>query len=121
MAPYADGFVIPILKTNLAKYRRIASKAGKVWMEHGALAYYECVGDDLTPKGVVATFPRTVKVKPGETVIFSWILYRSRAHRDSVNKKVMADPRLADMMDPKDSPIDMKRMVMGGFKVLVEG
>ena len=90
-------------------------------MAHGALAYYECVGDDMTPEGVIATFPRTVKVKPGETVLFSWILYRSRAHRDSVNKKVMADPRLAKMMDPKKSPFDMKRMVVGGFKVLVEG
>ncbi|MFZ1686591.1 MAG: DUF1428 domain-containing protein [Flavobacteriales bacterium] len=121
MARYADGFVIPIPKKNLAKYRRIATKSGKVWMEHGALAYYECVGDDLTPPGIVATFPRTVKVKAGETVVFSWVLYRSRAHRDSVMKKVMADPRLADMMDPKHPPFDMKRMVMGGFKVLVEG
>ena len=121
MARYADGFVIPIPEKNLAEYRRIATKAGKVWMEHGALAYYECAGDDMTPEGVIATFPRTVKVKPGETVLFSWILYRSRAHRDSVNKKVMADPRLAKMMDPKKSPFDMKRMVVGGFKVLVEG
>jgi uncharacterized protein YbaA (DUF1428 family) len=121
MAGYADGFVIPIPQKKLAQYRRIAGKAGKVWMEHGALAYYECVGDDLTPQGVVATFPRMVKGKPGETVIFSWILYRSLAHRNSVMKKVMADPRLATMMDPKDPPFDMKRMVMGGFKVMVEG
>lgn len=121
MAPYADGFVIPLPEKNLAKYRRIAAKAGKVWMEHGALAYYECAGDDLTPAGIVTTFPRMAKVKPGETVIFSWILYRSRAHRNSVIKKVMADPRLADLMDPKDSPFDMKRMAMGGFKVIVEG
>ena len=121
MAQYVDGFVIPLPEKNLAEYRRIATKAGKVWMEHGALAYFECVGDDLAPEGVVATFPRTVKAKSGETVIFSWIVYRSRAHRDSVMKKVMADPRLATMMDPKNPPFDMKRMVMGGFKVLVEG
>lgn len=121
MAGYADGFVIPIPKKNLAKYRRIASKSGKVWMEHGALAYFECVGDDLSPQGIVATFPRAVKAKAGETVLFSWVLYRSRAHRNSVMKKVMDDPRLVDMMDPKAMPFDMKRMVMGGFKVLVEG
>lgn len=120
MAHYADGFVIPIPKKNLAQYRRIATKAGKVWREYGALAYFECVGDDLEPEGIVATFPRTVKTRPGETVIFSWIVYRSRAHRDSVMKKVMADPRLAKMMDPKKPPFDMKRMVAGGFKVLVE-
>src|SRR5690606_28171302 len=121
MARYADGFVIPVPQKKLAQYRRIATKAGKVWMEHGALAYYECVGDDLTPEGFVTTFPKMAKLKPGETVIFSGILYRSRAHRNSVMRKVMADPRLATMMDPKDPPFDMKRMAMGGFKVLVEG
>ena len=120
MAHYVDGFVIPLPRKKLAQYRRIASKAGKVWREHGALAYFECTGDDLKPKGVVATFPRMLRTKPGETVVFSWIVYRSRAHRDSVNKKVMADPRLADMMDPKASPFDVKRMVYGGFNVLVE-
>ena len=121
MAHYVDGFVIPMLKKNLAAYRRMASKSGKIWMEHGALAYFECVGDDLAPEGVIATFPRTVKARPGETVIFSWIVYRSRAHRNSVIKKVLSDPRLAAMMDPRKSPFDVKRMVMGGFKVLVEG
>lgn len=121
MAHYVDGFVIPLPKKNLAAYRRMASRSGKVWMEHGALAYFECVGDDLTPEGVVATFPRTVKTKPGETVIFSWVVYRSRAHRASVVKKVLSDPRLAKLMDPNKSPFDVKRMVMGGFKVMVEG
>lgn len=121
MAKYVDGFVIPLPEKNLAAYRRMASKAGKVWMDHGALSYFECVGDDLTPEGVIATFPRAAKTKPGETVIFSWIVYRSRAHRNSVIKKVLADPRLATMMDPKKSPFDVKRLVMGGFKVVVEG
>ncbi|MGB3525014.1 MAG: DUF1428 domain-containing protein [Flavobacteriales bacterium] len=119
MAKYVDGFVIPLPEKNLPEYRRIAAKAGKVWMELGALAFFECVGDDLTPEGIKATFPRAARTKPGETVIFSWIVYRSRAHRDSIMKKVMADPRLAKLMDP--SPFDMKRMVTGGFKVLVEG
>lgn len=121
MAPYVDGFVIPIPQKNLAGYRRMATKAKQVWMEHGALAYYECVGDDLTPPGFVNTFPRMAKLKAGETVLFSWILYRSRTHRNSVMRKVLADPRLEKLMDPKDPPFDMKRMVMGGFKVIVEG
>jgi uncharacterized protein YbaA (DUF1428 family) len=117
--PYVDGFVLPIPRKNLQAYRRMAQKAGKVWREHGALEYRECVGDDLDVKGV-KTFPRQIKPKPGETVVFSWIVYRSRAHRDQVNKKVMKDPRLASMMDEKSMPFDMKRMVYGGFKVLVE-
>ncbi|MEO8589352.1 MAG: DUF1428 domain-containing protein [Flavobacteriales bacterium] len=121
MARYADGSVIPLPKKKLAEYRRRATLAAKVWMEHGALSYFECVGDDLAPTGIVATFPRAAKAKPTETVIFSWIVYRSRAHRASVIKKVMADPRLAKMMDPKKSPFDVKRMVYGGFTVLVEG
>jgi uncharacterized protein YbaA (DUF1428 family) len=119
MARYVDGFVLPIPKNKLEVYRRIAQKAGKVWKDHGALEYVECVGDDLHPKGM-KTFPRLVKPRPGETIVFSWIVYRSRAHRDRVNAKVMNDPRLAAMMDPKAMPFDVKRMAYGGFKVLVE-
>jgi len=116
---YVDGFVLPVPRKNLQVYRRMARKAGKVWREHGALEYRECVGDDLNIKGV-KTFPLQIRPKPGETVMFSWIVYRSRAHRDRVNAKVMKDPRLAKMMDPKAMPFDSKRMVYGGFKVLVE-
>jgi uncharacterized protein YbaA (DUF1428 family) len=115
---YVDGFVLPIPKKNLQAYRRLAQKAGKIWREHGALEYRECAGDDLAVKMGVP-FPRTVKLKPGETVVFSWIAYKSRAHRDSVNKKVMKDPRLANM-DMKAMPFDIKRMVYGGFKTLVD-
>ena len=117
--PYADGFVLPVPKKNLQAYRRIAQKAGKIWREHGALEYRECAGDDLDVKFGVP-FTRTIKVKPGETVVFSWIVYKSRAHRDQVNAKVMKDPRLAKMVDPKAMPFDVKRMVYGGFKVLVD-
>jgi uncharacterized protein YbaA (DUF1428 family) len=116
---YVDGFLLPVPKKNLQVYRRIAQQAGKVWREHGALEYRECVGDDLKTKMGVP-FPRTVKVKPGETVVFSWIVYKSRAHRDSVNAKVMKDPRIAKMMDMKSMPFDVKRMAYGGFNVLVE-
>jgi uncharacterized protein YbaA (DUF1428 family) len=113
---YVDGFVIPVPKRKLQAYRRLSQKAGKVWREHGALDYKECVGDDV--KGVL--FPRAVKARRGEAVVFSWILYRSRAHRDRVNAKVMKDPRLAKMMEPNAMPFDVKRMAYGGFKVLVE-
>ena len=113
---YVDGFVLPLPKKNIAAYRRIASKAGKVWREHGALEYRECVGDDLAVK-MAASFPRSVKVKPGETVVFAWIVYKSRAHRDRVNAKVMKDPRMA--IPPEPMPFDIKRMMYGGFKVLV--
>ena len=115
---YVDGFVLPIPRKNLPAYKRLARKAGKVWRDHGAIDYKECVGDDLNVKMGVP-FPRQVKVKPGETVVFSYIVYRSRAHRDRVNKKVMKDPRLADEMDPKSMPFDVKRMVYGGFRVLI--
>ncbi len=115
---YVDGFVIPMPKRHLGLYRRLALKAGKVWREHGALEYYECAGDDLNIKGV-RTFIQQIKPKPGETVVFSWIVYKSKAHRDRVNAKVMKDPRLAKMMEPGAMPFDMKRMVYGGFKVLV--
>lgn len=116
---YVDGFVIPIAKKNLPVYKRIASKAGKVWIEHGALEYRECTGDDLNIKMGVP-FPRLAKAKKGETVIFSWIVYKSKKHRDSVNAKVMKDPRLASMMNEKAMPFDMKRMTYGGFNTLVD-
>jgi len=116
---YVDGYVIPVPKKNLRAYMKIAQKAGEIWREHGALEYCESAGDDLAPKWG-AHFPKLVKVKPGETVVFSWIVYKSRAHRDRVNAKVMKDPRLSEMMDPKDMPFDIKRMVYGGFKILVD-
>jgi uncharacterized protein YbaA (DUF1428 family) len=97
---YVDGFVVPVPTSKLAAYRRMARKAGKVWREHGALEYRECIADDVKP-GKVTSFPQSVKLKPDETVVFSWIVYKSRAHRDSVNAKVMKDPRLAAMMDPR--------------------
>lgn len=119
LMPYVDGFVLPVPRKNLPTYRRMSRRAGKVWREHGALQYWECSGDDLKVKGM-ASFTRTVRLKPGETVVFAWIMFKSRAHRDRVNAKVMKDPRLANMMDPKSMPFDSKRMVYGGFKVLVE-
>jgi len=119
MARYVDGFVLPMPKKNVKLYRRIAQKAGRVWREHGALEYRECVGDDLKPKGVMP-FPRLARSKPGETVVFSWIVYKSKADRDRVNAKVMKDPRIAKMMGPDSMPFDVKRMAYGGFKVLVD-
>ncbi|MBN1205486.1 MAG: DUF1428 domain-containing protein [Myxococcaceae bacterium] len=116
---YVDGFVVPVPKKNLQAYRRMAQKAGKIWKEHGALEYIECIGDDVKP-GKLTSFPQSVKLKPDEIVVFSWIVYKSRAQRDRINKKVMADPRLASMMDPKSVPFDSKRMFYGGFKTLVE-
>jgi uncharacterized protein YbaA (DUF1428 family) len=120
MAHYVDGFVLPVPKKKLAAYRRMARTAGKVWRDHGALAFRECVADDVKV-GKWTSFPRSVKLKPGETVVFSWIIYKSRAHRDRINAKVMKDPRLAKMMDPKAMPFDGKRMIWGGFTTLVEG
>ena len=117
---YVDGYIVPVPKKNLAAYRRMAQKAGKVWRDHGALEFVECVADDVKP-GKHTSFPQSVKLKSGETVVFSWIVFKSRGHRDRVNAKVMKDPRLADMMDPKAMPFDGKRMFWGGFKVLVEG
>ena len=116
--PYVDGFVVPVPKKNLKAYRGMARKAGKVWREHGALDFREWVADDVK-MGKWTSFPRSVKLKPGETVIFSWIVYKSRAHRDRVNAKVMKDPRLADMMDLKSMPFDGKRLIFGGFKKLI--
>ena len=117
--PYVDGFVLPIQKRNVAAYRRMARKAGKIWREHGALEFRECVGDDLKVKMGVP-FPRRIRTKPGETVVFSWIVFRSRAHRDRVNARVMKDPRLEKMMESTPMPFDAKRMLYGGFKVLVD-
>lgn len=116
---YVDGFVLPVPKKNLPAYRRIATKAGKIWMDHGALQYAESVADDVKP-GKLTSFPRSVKLRSGEVVLFSWIVFKSRSHRDRVNAKVMKDPRLADMMDPKAMPFDMKRMIYGGFRILVD-
>ncbi len=119
MARYVDGFVVPVPTANLEAYKRIARKAGKIWKEHGALEYIECAGDDVKP-GKLTSFPQSVKLKPDETVVFSWIVYASRKQRDAINAKVMADPRLEAMMDPKAMPFDMKRMFFGGFKTIVE-
>lgn len=116
---YVDGFVLPVPRKNLAAYRKLAQQAGKIWREHGALEYRECVGDDLDVKCGVP-FPRGIKVRPGETVVFSWITYKSRAHRDRVNAKVACDPRLAGMCGAGAMPFDLKRMLYGGFRVLVD-
>jgi uncharacterized protein YbaA (DUF1428 family) len=118
MARYVDGFVLPVPKRNVDAYRRMARKAGKIWREHGALEYTECVADDV-PMGKVTSFPRSVKLKRGETVVFAWIAFRSRAHRDRVNAKVMSDPRVADM-SAKAMPFDAKRMIYGGYEVIVD-
>jgi uncharacterized protein YbaA (DUF1428 family) len=116
---YIDGFVLPVPKKNVKAYVRLAQKAGKIWREYGALEYRECVGDDLTVK-MGLPFPRLAKLKPGETVVFSWIVYKSRSHRDRVNAKAMKDPRLKGMCDEKAMPFDIKRMSYGGFKILVD-
>ena len=116
---YVDGFLLVVPKKKIAAYKSLARKAGKIWREHGALEYRECVGDDLNVK-MALPFPKQMKLKPGETAVFSWIVYKSRAHRDKVNAKVMADKRLSGPSMPKEMPFDMKRMAYGGFKTLVE-
>lgn len=116
---YVDGFVLAVPKKNLNAYRRLAKKAGNIWREHGALEYRECAGEDLKVTFGVP-FPRLAKAKPGETVVFSWIVFKSRVHRDRVNAKAMKDPRLTGMCDSKSMPFDVKRMAYGGFKVLVD-
>src|SRR5262245_64359203 len=116
---YVDGFVLPVPKKKLAAYRRMARKAGKVWMEYGALQFRECVADDVKP-GKPTSFPRSVKLKPGETVFFSYIVYKSRRDRDRINKKVMSDKRITGSMDAKSMPFDARRMIYGGFKTLVD-
>ena len=115
---YVDGFVVPVPKKKVQAYRRLAQKAGKIWREHGALDFKECIAEDVKV-GKLTSFPRSVKLKPSETVVFSWITYKSRAHRDRVNAKVMKDKRIAGM-DPKDMSFDGKRMIYGGFKMIVE-
>ena len=115
---YVDGFVVPVPKRKLQAYWRMARTAGKVWREHGALEYIESVADDVKP-GKHTSFPQSVKLKSGETVVFAYIVYKSRAHRDRVNKKVMSDPRLAKMMSGQNMPFDGKRMIYGGFKVML--
>lgn len=119
MSTYIDGFVIPLRKDKIEEYREIARKAGDIWREHGALEYYEFIGDDLDVPDMVS-FPQLTNIGPDETVIFSWILYRSKEHRDEVNAKVFADPRLTESMNPENSPFDCKRMSCGGFKLLVK-
>lgn len=115
---YVDAFVIPVPKKKLALYRKMARFGCKLWMEHGALDYKECVGHDLKAPWALG-FPKGIRTKAGETVVFSWILYKSKAQRDQVNKKVMKDPRMEQFMDPKKMPFDTKRMLYGGFSVLV--
>jgi uncharacterized protein YbaA (DUF1428 family) len=119
MANYVDGFVIPVPKRNIAAYRRMAQAAAKIWMEHGALEYRECVGDDLKTD-MAMSFPRGIKSKPRETVVFSWVVFKSRAHRDRANARIMKDPRIAKMMEGKEMPFDCKRMLYGGFKIIVQ-
>lgn len=115
---YVDAFVVPVPKRNLESYRELARKMGSIWREYGALEYHECVADDVK-SGEVTSFPQAVKLKDDETVVFSWIIYKSRAQRDEVNSKVMSDPRMKDM-DPKSLPFDGKRMFFGGFEPIVE-
>ena len=116
---YVDGFIVPVPMENIDAYREVARKCGAIWREHGALQFRECIADDVKP-GKLTSFPQSVDLQEGETVVFSWITYESRAHRDEVNEKVMKDPRMAPMMDPAAMPFDGKRMIYGGFDVLVD-
>lgn len=116
---YVDGYVLSVPKDRLRDYQKVAKKAGSIWREHGAIEYWECAGDDLDVKFGVP-FTKLAKSKPGETVIFAWVIYKSRAHRERVNAKVMSDKRLTTMMDPKDPIFDCKRMAYGGFKPIVK-
>jgi uncharacterized protein YbaA (DUF1428 family) len=119
MAHYVDGFVVPVPRAKLDAYREMAEKAGKVWKEHGALQFWECVGDDVQP-GKVTSFPQAVQLKDDETVMFSFIVYATREERDRINALVMEDPRMKNMIDAKDMPFDGQRMFWGGFRTLVE-
>ncbi len=119
MSHYIDGFVVPVPKDKVDAYRAMGERAGKIWIEHGALQFWETVADDVKP-GKVTSFPQAVNLKDDEVVVLSWILYKSREERDAVNAKVMADPRLKDLMDPNNLPFDGMRMFWGGFKSLVE-
>jgi uncharacterized protein YbaA (DUF1428 family) len=114
---YVDGFVVPVPRPNIDAYRQFSEAAGRVWKEHGALEYVECIADDVQP-GKVTSFPQAVKLEADEVVVFSWIVYESREHRDRVNSAVMSDPRIKDI-DPKSHPFDGSRMFWGGFKVLL--
>ena len=116
---YVDGFVVPLPKKNVEVYRAIANKYGAIWREHGALQFRECIADDVKP-GKLTSFPQSVNLEPDETVIFSWIVYESRAHRDEVNDKVMKDPRMAEMIKPESMPFDGKRMIYGGFEMIID-
>ena len=116
---YVDGFVVPLPKDNIEKYRDVATTCGKIWREYGALEYHECIADDVKP-GKLTSFPQSVMLEPNEVAVFSWIVYESRAHRDQVNAKVMADPRMKEIMGPETLPFDGKRMIYGGFKSVVD-
>ncbi len=116
---YVDGYVVPLPKKNIEAYKEVARKSGAIWREHGALQFCECIADDVKP-GKLTSFPQSVNLEPDETVVFSWIVYKSRAHRDEVNEKVMKDPRMADMMKPEAMPFDGKRMIYGGFEEFLE-
>lgn len=118
MSQYVDGFVLPVPINKVEDYRRLAEMASKIWKEHGALDYWECIGDDMEATDMVS-FPQLAKANPDETVVFAWVVFESREHRDQVNAKIMADPRLKDMCDPANQPFDCKRMAFGGFKTLV--
>lgn len=117
--PYVDGFVLPLPLKNLDAYREIARKSGAIWREHGALEYRECIADDVKP-GKLTSFPQSVNLEEGEAVVFSWIVFESRAHRVKVNDKVMKDPRMTDMMDAASMPFDAKRMIYGGFEMMLD-
>jgi uncharacterized protein YbaA (DUF1428 family) len=119
MARYVVNFVLPVPRKNLAAYRKMARLVGKVWREHGALSYTECVADDVQP-GKVTSFPQSVKLKPGEVVVVAWVEFKSRKHRDQVMAKSMSDPRLADVVDAERMPFDGMRMFWGGFKPIIE-
>jgi uncharacterized protein YbaA (DUF1428 family) len=116
---YVDGFVVPLPKENIEAYKKMARTCGAIWREHGASRFCECIAEDVKP-GKLTSFPQSVDLKEGETVVFSWIVYESRAQRDSVNEKVMKDPRMAPMMDPANMPFDGKRMIYGGFDMMVD-
>jgi uncharacterized protein YbaA (DUF1428 family) len=116
---YVDGFVLPLPKSNIESYREMAAKCGAIWREHGALEYRECLAEDVKP-GKLTSFPQSVNLEDGEMVVFSWIVYESRAHRDQVNEKVMKDPRMAEMMKPEGHPFDGKRLIYGGFEMVVD-
>lgn len=120
MADYVDGFVLPVPRKNMARYKRMSRTCGKIWREYGALDYRECAGEDLNVKGTLLPFTKMLKLKPDETAVFAWITFKSRRDRDRINKKVLSDPRLQKMMDPKNPPFDLKRMAYGGFTTIVK-